>query len=105
KLLTIGAGYRSHPHVDMRDVAGRILDRLAACVENAVGTVGCLGNTGLLLPSINMRTSDGPMRRLQEAAIEAEEREGVLAASIFGGFPYADAAHTGASALVYTVAS
>ena len=101
-LLTIAAGYRTHPHVDMRDVADRTLARLVACVEDGLKTAACLQNTGLLLPSINMRTSDGPMRGLQEAAVRAEAQAGVLAASIFGGFPYADATHSGASALVFT---
>ena len=104
-LLTIAAGYRTHPHVDMREVTERVLERLVACVEDGLATAACLENTGLLLPSINMRTADGPMRRLQEAAAQAEAQEGVLAASIFGGFPYADAAHSGASALVFTAAA
>ena len=104
-LLTVGAGYRTHPHLDMRAVAERTLERLIGCVENDTRTFGTVVNTGLLLPSINMRTSDGPMRRLQAAAARAEDQEGVLAASIFGGFPYADAEHTGASALVFTSAS
>lgn len=103
-LLTVGAGYRTHPHLDMREVAERTLDRLVDCVEQNLGTHGFLVNTGLLLPSINMRTSDGPMRRLQAEAARAEEEGGVLAASIFGGFPYADAAHAGASAMVFTTA-
>ena len=104
-LLTIAAGYRTHPHVDMRDVAERVLERLVACVEGRLTTKACIENTGLLLPSINMRTSDGPMRRLQEAAARAEAQAGVLAASIFGGFPYADAAHSGASAMVFSSAA
>lgn len=104
-LLTVAAGYRTHPHVDMRDVAGRTLERLAAIVEAGARTVGCIENTGVLLPSINMRTSDGPMRRLQALAVEAEATEGVLAAAVFGGFPYADAAHAGASAMVFTATS
>ncbi len=104
-LLTVATGYRTHPHVDMRDVAQRTLDRLVECVETGAATRCCLENTGLLLPSINMRTADGPMRRLQEAAARAESQEGVMAASIFGGFPYADADHSGASALVFTAAA
>jgi microcystin degradation protein MlrC len=104
-LLTVAAGYRTHPHVDMRDVAQRTLERLVECAATGAGTWCCLENTALLLPSINMRTSDGPMRRLQEAAAQAEAREGVIAASIFGGFPYADADHSGASTLVFTAAA
>jgi microcystin degradation protein MlrC len=104
-LLAIGAGYRTHPHLDMRELAGRTLDRLVGCIERDASTRSCLVNTGILLPSINMRTTDGPMRALQALAADAERIRGVLAASVFGGFPYADAAHAGASAMVYTDAS
>ena len=65
QLLTVGAGYRTHPHVDMRDLADRTLEHLVDCVQTGAATRCWLENTGLLLPSINMRTADGPMRRLQ----------------------------------------
>ncbi len=101
-LLTVAGGYRTHPHVDMREVAARTLERLALLVDKGGSTTGWLENTGVLLPSINMRTSDGPMRRLQALAARVEEEDSVLAAAVFGGFPYADAAHAGASAMVFT---
>ncbi|MFM7120679.1 MAG: M81 family metallopeptidase [Gammaproteobacteria bacterium] len=103
-LLTLGRSYRTHPHVDMRAVAERTLAQLVRCVEEGLTTHCEVVQTGLLLPSINMRTSDGPMRDLQSAAASAETRVGVLAASVLGGFPYMDAPHTGASVLVCTTA-
>src|SRR5690606_16248330 len=102
ELLTVAGSYRTHPHLDMREVAAGTLERLAWIVEGNVQTMGWLENTGLLLPSINMRTSDGPMRRLQELAARAEDEDGILAVSVFGGFPYADAVHAGASAMVFS---
>ncbi len=102
ELLTVAGGYRTHPHLDMRDVAARTLERLARLVERGMRTVGRIENTGVLLPSINMRTADGPMRRLQALAARAEDEDGIVAASVFGGFPYADAAHAGASAMVFS---
>lgn len=105
ELLTVGCGYRTHPHVDLEATATRALEALHHCVTTGRGTRGTVLNGGILLPSINMRTSDGPMRALQEAADAAERRPGVLAASIFGGFPYADARHTGASVMVFTDAA
>lgn len=104
-LLTLGAGYRTHPHLDMRELAQRTIARLLDCVERGVATRGCVINDGLLLPSINMRTSDGPMKALQALAAQAEDEPGVLAATVAGGFPYADAAHAGASTMVYTDAA
>jgi microcystin degradation protein MlrC len=101
-LLTLGASYRTHPHLDMSELTARTLERLVLCVEHGLQTQACLVNTGILLPSINMRTSEGPMRRLQEAAMRMESEPGVLCASVLGGFPYVDALHTGASVMVYT---
>ncbi|MGE3924093.1 MAG: M81 family metallopeptidase, partial [Lautropia sp.] len=105
ELLTVGCGYRTHPHVDLEATATRALEALHRCVAGGIATRGTIVNRGLLLPSINMRTADGPMRALQAAAEAAERRPGVLAASLFGGFPYADTAHTGASVMVYTDAA
>ena len=101
-LLTLGASYRTHPHLDMCELTARTLERLVLCVEHGLRTQACLVNTGILLPSINMRTSEGPMRRLQDAAVRMEAKTGVLSASVLGGFPYVDALHTGASVMVYT---
>jgi len=101
-LLTVGASYRTHPHLDMSELTARTLEQLMLCVEQRLRTQSCLVNTGLLLPSINMRTAEGPMRRLQEMAVQIEREPGVLAASVLGGFPYVDALHTGASVMVYT---
>ena len=101
-LLSFGIGYRTHPHLDMEAVAQTALGQLCRLVEHETATHCALVNTGVLLPSINMRTADGPMRGLQVLALQAQEEPGVLVASVFGGFPYADTAHTGASTLVYT---
>lgn len=104
-LLSLGAGYRTHPHLDMSELAARTLARLVDLVERGARTHTVVNNTGLLLPSINMRTADGPMGPLQRLAADAEREPGVVAASVFGGFPYADSAHTGASTMVTTDAS
>ena len=63
-----------------------------------------LRNEGLLLPSFNMRTSAGPMRELEDAARGATTGA-IREVAVFGGFPYADTVHTGASVLVVSDAS
>src|SRR6185436_4224487 len=92
-------GYKTYPHVDMRAVGERIgrvlLDQLAGRAE----PVMAWGQTPLLAQTLRMGTADEPMRALQARAAAAE-RDGVLAATLFGGFPLADIADAGVSAVV-----
>ena len=116
--LDFASGYRTYPHVDMRETAHRVIERLRAMVEartpaaaadaaragrdpGAIRPGGALAPTGLLLPSLNMRTDSDPMRALLAEARAIESRPGVLDVSVFGGFPYADTADTGASVMVW----
>jgi microcystin degradation protein MlrC len=100
-LLDFASGYRTYPHVDMRETAARALDALADRLDGAPPLSGAIVPLGRMLPSFNMRTDDGPMRALEDAARAAEREPGVVDASIFGGFPYADTPCTGASAMVW----
>jgi microcystin degradation protein MlrC len=100
--LTTASVYRTYPHVDMRETAWRVLDVLQRTVAGKVAPVCRILNEGLLLPSFNMRTSDGPMRDLQEFAAEQRKDRGVLDAAVFGGFPFANTPGTGGCALVVT---
>jgi microcystin degradation protein MlrC len=98
-LLDMAAGYRTYPHVDMRDTAERVLRGLVRMVDEGLRTRVEVHKPGLLLASFNMATNAGPMRELQQLA--ASLAGGALIdASVFGGFPYADTTDTGASVLV-----
>jgi microcystin degradation protein MlrC len=103
--LDFATGYRTYPHVDMRETATRALDALAAMLDGAPRWQGAVVPLGCLLPSFNMRTDDEPMRSLQALARAAERDPppgaAAIDASLFGGFPYADTAHTGASAMAW----
>jgi microcystin degradation protein MlrC len=102
QYLTMASVYRTYPHIDMRETAWRVLDVLQRTVEGEVKPVCRILNEGLLLPSFNMRTKDGPMRDLQEFAQAQRQDPAVLEASIFGGFPFANTPGTGGCALVVT---
>jgi len=103
--LDFGTVYRTHPHVDMRQAGARALDTLAEMLDGAARPVGAIVPTGHVLPSFNMRTDDEPMRGLlaRARAVEDTPVDGgrLLEVSLFGGFPYADTAHTGASVMVW----
>ncbi len=93
-------GYKTYPHVDMYEAgysAGRILMRALA---GEVRPVMAWGNRPLLAQTLRMGHVDEPMKGLIAMAREIERDQGVLAATLFGGFPLADIAEAGVSAVV-----
>ena len=98
-LLDVASVYRTHPHVDMKATAARVLDALIRCADGSLQTRRVLRNEGVVLGSFNMRTGAGPMCEL-EAAARAATTGAVCEVALFGGFPYADTVHTGASVFV-----
>ena len=99
--LDFATGYRTYPHVDMRATAARALDALADRLGGAPRAAGALVPLRRLLPSFGMRTDDEPMRSLLALARAAERAAEARDASLFGGFPYADTACTGASTMAW----
>jgi microcystin degradation protein MlrC len=56
----------------------------------------------MMPPTINQRTTEGPMAKLFEQAYKMEAIPGVINVSVFGGYPYADVARAGSSVVVVT---
>jgi microcystin degradation protein MlrC len=100
KLVDVASGYRTYPHLDMRETAARVLGLLERAVAGEIRPLGAIRTTGRLLGSFNMRTDAEPMSALQALA-RARETTPVLDVSVFGGFPYADTPDCGASVMVY----
>ena len=100
-LVDAASAYRSYPHVDMRETAERVLERLRVLADGAPPAQGVRVPTGLLLPSFEMRTDGGPMHELQALARAAEAQPGIVEVSLLGGFPYADVPQGGASVMVW----
>ena len=94
-------GYKTYPHIDMYEAgehAGRIMVRM---LNGEVRPVMRWGNRPILAQTLRMGHDDAPMGPLIEQA-RALEQDGLLAASVFGGFPLADIWTAGLS--VVTVA-
>lgn len=92
-------GYKTYPHVDMYEsgeLAGRILLRMLA---GEVKPVMAFGQRPLLAQTLCMNTDEQPMKGFVDLARQAE-RDGMLAATAFGGFPAADIRDAGVSAVV-----
>lgn len=99
-LLTVASGYRTYPHIDMRETAMRTLNLLKCAANNEIRPVGVILNERMYLSSANMRTSDGPMKTLQAHARRLTKSP-ILDVSVFGGFAYANSANIGASVMVW----
>jgi microcystin degradation protein MlrC len=92
--------YKSYPHTDMaatgRTCAGIIRRMLAGEVKPVISW----GQAGILAQTLRMGTADEPMKTAQDMTRKAEKQKGILAASVFGGFPMADIPDAGLSVVV-----
>ena len=95
-------GYKTYPHVDMYEVAEQIGRVVLDAADGLVNPVMSWGHADLLSQTLCQGTDDEPMRSLIAMCREAETREGVLAATTFGGFALADIPDAGNSAVVVT---
>jgi microcystin degradation protein MlrC len=99
-LVDVSAGYKQLPHLDMHEVAEKVLKLIVRLADGQIKPVGTVARPGCILHSFNMRTSDGPMKELEEFAA-ARTVPPILDITPYGGFPYADSPFTGASVMVY----
>lgn len=92
-------GYKTYPHVDMYAVGKQIGSVQLRALAGEVEPVMAWGQAPVLAQTLRMGSDDEPMKSLQAMTV-AEETAGVLAATVFGGFPLADIRDAGLSALV-----
>lgn len=97
---TIVTAYRTYPHVDMYETGERACHTLMRTIRGEVDPVILWGARPFLPHMLRQTPSTYPMKDLMKHAIEAEETEEVLNASILGSFPLADTPHTKFAALV-----
>ncbi len=83
-------------HAVGRQVGRIVLDALAGRCR----PVMAWRHPPLLSQTLCQGTDDEPMRSIVAMARAAESEPGVLAATVFGGFPHADVPHAGSSAVV-----
>ena len=91
-------GYKTYPHVDMAAVGEQVGRILLRALKGEVHPVMGWERRPLLAQTLRMGTDDEPFKTLIGLARE-EEAKGMLAASVFGGFPLADFADAGMSAI------
>jgi microcystin degradation protein MlrC len=98
---TVVAGYRTYPHIDTYETADRAGGILLRAMRGEVRPVLAWGNVPMLPHVMRQGSDDYPNKELQ-ARCAAMSAEGALCASLFTGFPHADIANAGLSAVVVT---
>jgi len=98
---TVVTGYRTYPHIDTYETAKLAGEILLKAMRGEARPVMAWGNVPMLPHVMRQGTDDHPNQELQ-ARCAAMTREGALAASLFTGFPHADIANAGLSAVVVT---
>jgi microcystin degradation protein MlrC len=98
---TVLAGYQTYPHVDMYETGLRAGRPILALLEGKATPVMVCGHRPMLPHVMRQSSLDEPNLGIQRRAQEME-RQGALAATFFVGFPHADIAWAGSSAVVVT---
>ncbi|MFA7184486.1 MAG: M81 family metallopeptidase, partial [Victivallales bacterium] len=92
-------GYKTHPHVDQYDIGVKAAETLLFFLENRRRPTMKLVKLPLLLPG---ESSPVPRAKLLRLVEKLEKTAGVMSASFFIGFPFADHEDVGASAIAVT---
>ena len=92
-------GYRTYPHIDMRETGKRAAKSLINCLKQGIETKICWQPLPMMTHMMMQATWHQPMKDIMELAIEGEYNTDILNASVFGGFSYADIPHVSLSVL------
>ncbi|MDY0885032.1 M81 family metallopeptidase [Dongia soli] len=100
--LSVAAGYKTYPHIDMAETAMLVLHAVTATAEKRIAPEMAIAKLPAILPSFNMRTTDGPMAELQQLAQDWRRKPKMIDVSLFGGFAYGDSPFAGPSVIATT---
>jgi microcystin degradation protein MlrC len=98
---TVIAGYQTYPHIDIYETGVRAAEPVVGVLQGRCRPVQAWGGRPMLPHIMRQASTRLPNKLLQERCREME-REGALVASLFTGFPHADIARAGLSAIVVT---
>jgi len=94
-------GYKEYPHVDMPEAGARALEILVAAVRGEARPAMAHARLPLIVPNQSMVTTwQSPLKRAIDRARELEREPGIVAATVLGGFPFADVPFAGVSTIV-----
>jgi microcystin degradation protein MlrC len=99
-LADVLVGYKCHPHTDMAETAEKTLALLFDKIAGKRKPVAVVVPMNGMIPSINARTTDGPMAEVASFARGLAQGAGLLDVSVYQGYAYGDRAVGGASVVV-----
>ncbi|WP_414475221.1 M81 family metallopeptidase [Microvirga sp. M2] len=93
-------GFKTYPHVDMAETGAHVARLVGRMLDERLAPQRAWCHPPQLAHTLRMNTGvPGAMQDAIFAAREAEARPGVLAVSVFGGFPIADIPEAGVSVI------
>jgi len=95
-------GHNTNPHVDSYERAVEACEATVAMARGKIKPVRALRKPPMMPPTINMRTTEGPMVKIFERAYAMERNPAVINVNVAGGFPFADTEESGFSVVVIT---
>ncbi len=102
KLTTVLLGYKECPHLDARDAGVHAARIMADIVSGKVKPVQVLVKPPMLLNILFHNTYAAPLKPITDASKLLEKSPKILAATVAGGYQYADIPAMGPSVVVVT---
>lgn len=100
ELSNIMVSYKTYPHTDQYETGQKCLNLLLKYMNKEIEPRNYYIKPPLMLPSMNMMTSTGPMADIVNEARRLETSNNVFNISVFGGYPYSDVEDVGFSIVV-----
>jgi microcystin degradation protein MlrC len=95
-------GFDTNPHIDSYERAAEAVNAAVAIGKGKIKPVMALRKPPMMPPTINMRTTEGPMVKIFKKAYEMERDPAVVNVNVAGGFPFMDTEEAGFSVVVIT---
>ncbi|MFT7673179.1 MAG: microcystin degradation protein MlrC [Gammaproteobacteria bacterium] len=96
---TVIDGYRTYPHIDMKETGVRAAQSLFLIKEKKIKAGMRWSSVPMMTHMIVHTPLKQPMKDIMDKAIVAADSDDFLNVSVFGGFPLADIAHVSLSVL------
>ena len=100
EFANIICGYRTAPHVDMKETQVRAARHLLYCICEKILPKPVIIRIPLVLTGDMVITAEEPAKSIMKEAEKVEEKDDFLDVSIFNGQPWVDAPNTGASVVI-----
>jgi len=95
-------GYDTNPHVDMYERGVEAAETMVKTIRGELKPVVAHKKLPMIPPTINQRTTEGPMVELLKEARRMEKKPSVLNVCLFPAFPYADVQRAGSAVVAVT---